>query len=244
MPGRIHLSEETSGRISTVHEKHNWVQTRPEKVDIKGKGTMQTYWLSMKEAGYIGKEGSTCGSDFSLDEFTTGSVEVSTKRDRLVDWHVDVLSNLLKGMIARRNAIIRDLGQNTAVKLNEDLRPRMNGEYKSHGGTSLDEVKEIIMLSKFDRSIAKHEQDPATIELGIEVISQLRSYVMTISLMYQDNPPFHNFEHASHVAMSVLSKLLSRIVMPSDLIYEGDENDETRVRGEIASTLMRTLQLR
>jgi predicted glycosyltransferase len=33
--------------------------------------------------------------------------------------------------------------------------------------------------------------------------------------MYRNNP-FHNFEHASHVTMSV-SKLLSRIVAPGSL---------------------------
>jgi len=44
--------------------------------------------------------------------------------------------------------------------------------------------------------------------------------------MYRDND-FHNFEHACHVTMSV-TKLLSRIVLPSDLTYP----EKVEVEGE------------
>jgi hypothetical protein len=44
------------------------------------------------------------------------------------------------------------------------------------------------------------------------VLDQLEDYVSAVASMYRDNP-FHNFEHASHVVMSVV-KLLSRIVAP------------------------------
>ena len=50
------------------------------------------------------------------------------------------------------------------------------------------------------------------------VLSQLHEYVAGIAALYRCNP-FHNFEHASHVAMSVV-KLLSRIVAPSDLDFQ------------------------
>jgi hypothetical protein len=49
-------------------------------------------------------------------------------------------------------------------------------------------------------------------------MSQLRRYVTKIASLYRDNP-FHNFEHASHVTMSVV-KLLSRIVAPSHIHIE------------------------
>jgi len=46
--------------------------------------------------------------------------------------------------------------------------------------------------------------------------------------LYRDNP-FHNFEHASHVTMSV-SKLLSRIVSPQDINNRSqDENSEKNI---------------
>jgi hypothetical protein len=54
------------------------------------------------------------------------------------------------------------------------------------------------------------------------VIAQLSSYVSNIAALYQDNP-FHNFEHASHVTMSV-NKLLSRSVAPPDIGCDDEGN--------------------
>ena len=42
---------------------------------------------------------------------------------------------------------------------------------------------------------------------------QLKDYVSAIAATYREDNPFHNFEHASHVTMSVV-KLLGRIVAP------------------------------
>jgi 3'5'-cyclic nucleotide phosphodiesterase len=80
------------------------------------------------------------------------------------------------------------------------------------GRTALEEVKEIISLPKYDPASVKRQQDSETLKLSDAVESQLEDYVRTIAQMYYDHP-FHNFEHASHVIMSVV-KLLSRIVAP------------------------------
>jgi hypothetical protein len=81
-----------------------------------------------------------------------------------------------------------------------------------NAGTVLGEVCEIITLPSFDAKVAKDEADYKTIDLGENVQSQLRDCVAILASMYRDNP-FHCFEHASHVTMSV-SKLLSRIAAP------------------------------
>jgi hypothetical protein len=55
-------------------------------------------------------------------------------------------------------------------------------------------------------------------------------------MMYRENP-FHNFEHASHVTMSVV-KLLSRIVAPSDVnVHENDNRKGSTRALFVASTL-------
>jgi hypothetical protein len=53
--------------------------------------------------------------------------------------------------------------------------------------------------------------------LSYEVADQLRDYVATVASMYRDTP-FHSFDHASHVTMSV-TKLLSRVVTPDTIDY-------------------------
>jgi hypothetical protein len=56
-----------------------------------------------------------------------------------------------------------------------------------------------------------------------DVVKELKLYVCSIAAMHRDNY-FHNFEHASHVTMSV-SKLLSRIIAPADIMdQEGGGN--------------------
>ena len=74
----------------------------------------------------------------------------------------------------------------------------------------IDEVMEIIEVP--DHRVGNLDYE--SIVLPKEVVDEMYDFVTNIAAMYHDNP-FHNFEHASHVAMSV-TKLLSRIVAPSD----------------------------
>lgn len=83
----------------------------------------------------------------------------------------------------------------------------------------LDEVKEVIKLPEFDSKYADHGVNLDSMVLEPRVRFQLRQFVTTIALTYHENH-FHNFQHASHVGMSV-AKLLSRIVAPDkDLEHE------------------------
>lgn len=79
------------------------------------------------------------------------------------------------------------------------------------GSNTLDELAEIISLPTFTE--LQHQEDPENFSLDLVVSQQLHMYLGDIFNLYRDNP-FHNFEHASHVAMSVV-KLLSRIVAPA-----------------------------
>jgi hypothetical protein len=75
-------------------------------------------------------------------------------------------------------------------------------------------VKEIIKLPDYD-GYSDSIEDTDSIVLDPTVLSQLREYVVAIAKSYEQNP-FHNFEHASHVCMSV-AKLMSRIISADDV---------------------------
>jgi len=134
------------------------------------------------------------------------------KTKRLVEFNVDSMIKLLKQIVARRNAVKLVQSQTTTpppppsqpqdTVISDDMR-------------TIDEVKEIIELPKYDLAVLLNQEDPNTVILSIDVTAQLYDYVSNVSAMYNENP-FHNFEHASHVTMSVV-KLLSRIVAPSDI---------------------------
>jgi hypothetical protein len=113
-----------------------------------------------------------------------------------------VLLRLLKQVIARRHILQK---RNPARKADADesclIAPHTH---------VIDEVMEIIEVP--DHRVG--DLDFESVVLPKEVVDEMYDFVTNIAAMYHDNP-FHNFEHASHVAMSV-NKLLSRIVAPSE----------------------------
>jgi class 3 adenylate cyclase len=200
---RIQVSQDTADLL-LASGKSKWVESRDEKVVAKGKGEMQTYWITAGVSNKDSSEGGTVsgGSDDGADSKADQQVEkekilACTKTARLVMWNVDVLANLLKQVHARRNG-----------KIAAPLEVEASVKHMSQQ-TVLDEVKEIIHLPGFCGQAGK---DPESVELDPEILDQLENYVAVVASMYRDNP-FHSFEHASHVVMSAV-KLLSRIVAP------------------------------
>ena len=188
---------------------------------------MQTFWLQTKEeseAGQAAKEegkedapqNDAAALNHKLRDSTMAELEetLPPKVKRLVGWNVEILKKLLQQIVAKRNACANK-------KINEQ---QLGAREKTigRGMYLLDEVVEIIALPKFDSNAQKLQENPNKIELPEQVVTQLRHYVSAIAAMYRDNS-FHNFEHASHVTMSV-SKLLSRIVAPDELMNSADKD--------------------
>lgn len=207
---RIHLSESTA-KLIVAAGKGGWVEARPDPVHLKGLGTMKTFWLSASaRAGSVADRSqgndSLCGSDWGEVKCTmNGSDRLNDQTQRLVEWNTENLLRLLRQIVASR-------GQPDARKQRRGSVTKLMpviGEASS----TLGEVAEIIALPTFCHQTAGNEKiSPDTINLGPKVEKQLMSYVSWVAQSYKANP-FHNFDHASHVCMSV-SKLLSRIVAP------------------------------
>ena len=136
----------------------------------------------------------------------------SAKVERLVAWNVDLLLRILKQVVARRHLILRD-HPNRKTDADESI-------YSTRDGTLLEEVRESIDIPSdiYGKDAIEHAK---TIHLDPVVEHQLHDYVRKVANMYV-NHPFHNFEHASHVTMSV-AKLLSRIVAPSATEFQASE---------------------
>mmetsp|Transcript_13427 Transcript_13427/g.37784 ORF Transcript_13427/g.37784 Transcript_13427/m.37784 type:complete len:1181 (+) Transcript_13427:148-3690(+) len=225
---QIHVSEETA-RLLTDGGKSSWLTPRKETVLAKGKGELTTYWLF--QTNRI-KRGSTANTVATSDD-SIGSLEsplsgpkrkanvtpfVCDRRARLIDWNVDLFAGMIRKIVARREAYTMNADQNK--KLVSNLSEKSITHTDS--GMVMDEVVEIIELPAFDPRAINLQEDPHFIKLEEDVMTQLRNYIFTISSTYNNNP-FHNFEHASHVTLSV-AKLLSRIVAP-DLEINSNEHD-------------------
>lgn len=120
-------------------------------------------------------------------------------RQSLIDWQVELLSKLIKQIVALRNSKTTKKNQTFENLIQQNLRPR-------------DEIAVQIHMPAFDAEKAKKVLQGGD-ELPDLVVSQLKDLMSTISKLYHDNS-FHNFDHASHVTMSA-NKLLQRIVTPA-----------------------------
>jgi len=187
------------------------------QVLAKGKGEMQTYWLSTNAKGSDGQAISTStdssdedGVDAMMEDLEENKQRMKTAR--LVNWTSEVMLRLIKQIVARRNFLL-ERNPNRKTDADETV-------YGPERGTMvIEEVKEIIELPEENfNNITKNVE---SVYLDQAVVGQLHQFVSSIAMMYNNENPFHNFEHASHVTMSVC-KLLSRIVAPSELEYDGN----------------------
>merc|ERR1711971_305778 len=151
--------------------------------------------------------------DISSDSPSSSNIHSSSRvsnsqRERLINWNIDVLERLLKKIVSRRAALGEKGGSGSG---SSDAAANWN---RPHGTIVLNEVKEVIKLPEYNSKYTDTQENPDSIILDSRVRIQLREFVTAIAYTYHDEDnPFHNFPHASHVGMSV-AKLLSRIVAP------------------------------
>lgn len=177
-PGRIHMSQETAELLISAG-KSRWVVPRRDLVSAKGKGVMRTYWLVLSEQRNLSSStlgGSEADNSEVQDETvaqslatTWGTAAVGVQSfNRLVEWNVDVLYQLLVKVVEKRQSPTEH-----AFQVGRGLN--------RHGDTSTRLLKEHRQCSER--------------ELGIDpnVKAQLRAYVSLIASMYREHP-FHNFQ--------------------------------------------------
>jgi class 3 adenylate cyclase len=207
LAGRIHVSQATADCL-VEGGKSRWITKRDTLVEAKGKGLLQTYWIDPKGGG--GGSIVSSVSDRHVERLSHGQADrmshgsVDDKTMRLVKWNTDLLSGLLRRVVASRDTSERQEGETCSTTLSSTMIA---------GGVVLDELQDILQLTKADGvSSARSKTEAESVKLTTIVRGQLHDFVLAISSRYSDNL-FHNFQHASHVAMSV-TKLLSRVVTP------------------------------
>jgi class 3 adenylate cyclase len=212
---KIQVSQTTAALLDD--QCSHWLTKRDRKVSVKGKGDMQTFWvdptcLEPSDIQTIDPSIPTSVASGSketpLDIMATRQQAAENSVERLVDWNADLLERFLKNVVANRKATRRRQQRRRSSQL---------GWVAYSGKQPIDDVTEVIAMSDFCAKKADEQAEPTSVELSETVRAQLKDYVRQIAAMYRDNP-FHNFEHASHVAMSA-NKIIKRIVRPDDVDY-------------------------
>ncbi|CAB9511299.1 Receptor-type guanylate cyclase gcy [Seminavis robusta] len=210
--GKIQVSQDTADLIKESCRDH-WLVPREDKVSAKGKGMLQTYWIlnptkqkdsSSFEGSGEGESRSEHMGDISTRHSISRSVRKEPKNQRLIEWMVDLLMDDVKKIVHIR----RQFGQK------ESKTPLAH--VPAEGTTCMDEVKTSIEMAKFNaKKASSFTADYSNVKIDSSVVDSLREFVGIIASKYRDNP-FHNFEHACHVTMSV-KKLLKRIMVAPEL---------------------------
>lgn len=206
--GRIHISHDTAESIRKCGKGHWLVKREDGRVAAKGKGDIQTYWIAKavedaKPISYTKYEtasesGESVRSMRSVDEIVAGQFaeqlcDAHGREDRLVDWNVTVFLDIMKHIVARRNAF-KKAGLTRRFELpGDDPELLMSLSMKDY--LPINEVREIIALPEFNDVAEAMKEDLDTVQIPKDVIAELRSFISTIAGLYRSNP-FHNFEHA------------------------------------------------
>ena len=239
MKDKIQISQETADLLIAAGKSH-WFVKRDGLVKAKGKGELQTYWLTTTGGG--GRRGSIGGAAEGRSSIGHGPISrrgsvgarraslagsrapstrsntsfaksqpngtgqnpallmgavLSKKEQRLVDWNCELLQQLLRQIVARRN-FVKNASRLINVPFTAMMSelPKIGGKMLGTGNTTpLDEVVEVINLAEFDEAAYRGTTDAKQITLDAMVVTQLRRYVTILASKYRDNP-FHNVRHA------------------------------------------------
>ena len=202
IPNCIQISQSTADLL-VRSGKSSWITKRKELVQAKGKGEVQTYWVKItKNKGSADMDMTSKSlvsfsqrSRHSKDIWGKMQVQDGSHRQRLIDWQVEVLSKLLKQIVANRGR-----------KRIKTQRPKSLDTSKTN---PRDEMAESITMPTYDPKQAKYALNPESVELEEKIVSQLQDMVTTVAMLYHNNP-FHNYDHACHVTMSS-NKLMGRV---------------------------------
>jgi class 3 adenylate cyclase len=224
-PNRIHASEQTVNLLNKAN-KASWVIQREDKVHLKGKGTLQTFWLDPRreKTQSVASRRSTGMLTDARPIGEINSLDGLQRKLRLIEWNVEILYDLLNRVVASKSATA---GAPRKSNTEKSSRARCKDENR----IVIDEMTEVISLPRFDPKIHQLQRQAA---LPPNVKEQLHEYVSNIAHAYRDDVPFHNFEHASHVIMSA-TKLMKRIMSPEGIDWDLEGIiSETERRVEIA----------
>ena len=185
---RIHVSSDMAERLRDAGKEH-WLRERETKVEAKGKGVIQTFWLEPRAPSGSSVNSSESDTPSSVEFEVSMSTEVddsmaqtlkSSKEARLVSWVSDTLLRLLRELTCRREAL--DLHNPNRRPPDTEAKLAELEQGGSHIGSEtmvLDEVQEIIELPNFNAIADKYQKDPESVALPQQTISQVHHYVRT-----------------------------------------------------------------
>lgn len=198
LSGMIQASSYTADLI-IQSGRQNWVVPRPDLVEAKGKGKLQTYWINpnpKRGASRKDYEQEETKSEMSSGNSNQVGEETAFAKDmRLIEWNVDLLFAQLQKLVAARGAsgtrqrVQRVNSMNSSIsRLTRGGQAQLLEEeaaFSRGGGKILEEFSEIIDMPKYDAKAARKLSLNDDMQVDFLVKEQLREYVTRIASMYR-----------------------------------------------------------
>ena len=204
----IHVSQSTADCLSE-QGKSGWVHAREDKIQAKGKGTMQTYWVR-PQAGPTSVYGGMYTSSLTCDSADeddrigvelaladmSGTAEEKEKLThsnfRQIGWVADLFCEELKKMIQVRGPV----GYSAAwADQAEFLR------------ASASHWNDDMVKSLLDSTLSNGVTDAP---LPYDVEKQVSDYISIIAFSFQNDRDYRNFSRACQVIMA-MDKMLKTL---------------------------------
>ena len=123
--GSIHVSEDTAEALIS-RGKSDWVTPRTELVQAKGKGTMQTYWITVKSTPgdamtFKSAKSIKGGTSGTSDESESGSREHESRTDNATTLRKEHHGDGDDNMDSLHDKLLRRQMQGHVIKKKEDF---------------------------------------------------------------------------------------------------------------------------
>mmetsp|Transcript_45322 Transcript_45322/g.109736 ORF Transcript_45322/g.109736 Transcript_45322/m.109736 type:complete len:1123 (+) Transcript_45322:296-3664(+) len=206
-PDCIQASQKTADLLVEAG-KSSWITKRNDLVAAKGKGNMVAYWV--EPSGTVKRDSLSESRRVALRQF--GVPE--DRLEHLIDFNTEILDHLLLDlMVYNKTVDAAQAKSGRKVIRREDSSEEMK-RYGFDRTTPRESVLEVIPIPKLDDKQDSPKRKSSTDKaLDMKVKNQLHDFVTQVAHYHSNDNPFHNFDHATHVAMSV-RKLLARILKP------------------------------
>ncbi|CAJ1963470.1 unnamed protein product [Cylindrotheca closterium] len=244
-PNMVQVSQSTADLIIASGKGH-WMKKREHRVQAKGKGEVQTYWIKTKVSSSSngrsstfseGETASNAGSnEKSMGQMFYGNGSQDGSHDLAgsdssddEDEKKQDLEASFKRLGIRKSLIdwqvdvlSRLLKQIVFHRKNVSQASQASLDVSSEESTTKprDSIAECIRMPDYGAYNTTESNGVDGLELPDKVLKQLEDLVTSIAQLYRSNA-FHNFEHACHVTMSA-NKLLKRIVSPDRTVDDFD----------------------
>ena len=218
----IQVSQETADLLVNAGKEH-WLTPREDVVIAKGKGEMKTFWIMPRNL--------TVDADAyempAIDERShrsSGSISVGSSGSR---GSVSVGFNDTRSKQSRRKPAqvrFRNTYESTRWGSTSSLEDTVDVKNARLIDWNVNQLLALLAKVVVKRRASDPRLPPSTnpdVKLAPVVRTQLHNYVTKMESLHCDLP-FHNFEHTSHVTMSV-NKIMKLIVD-----QEGTEADVKR----------------